>query len=580
MLKANKFLGSRLSIRFSDSVAISLIILAIVIPSLTWVRIFQSPPPDLRDQLIVGGTLFRIGLILISLYFLMGIRLGWWRKVPSNQRLFFKYSLESKEIHVLIGILIAATLLRLFRLNLDLWLDEIDTLIHNARASYGEIITTYKTQNQHFLFSLLAHTSLLIFGESAWALRLPAVLFGVGSVWVLYLLARQVSDQQEAVLTAVLLAFSYHHVWFCQNARGYTILLFWTLLASWLFLKGLQERQPRIWLYYACAVALGVFTHMTMVFVTMGHFVTYMWLLFVQRGQVWPNKLIPLFSGFCLAILLTFQLHAFTLTQIFGPAIEDLSPVVAWRSPLWTLQELLKGLHLGIGKSMGVFFAIALSGVGCLSYVRRQPLVLHFLFNPIVLGSIVIIVIGHPLWPRFFFFAIGFAILIIVRGTMVLGQAVGRILRWPANRSVFLGRGLTIMIIVMSAMSLVFVYRPKQNFIGARNFVNGARQPGDAVVAVGLAVFPYTEYYAPEWEIASNLDQLNVIRSRSARTWVIYTFPLYMQSVHPEILEIIQREYNLIRRFEGTLGGGTIFVYRADDSLKQSIYSESEKDDS
>lgn len=548
----------------SDLVGSTLVVLAFVIPSSTWIDTLRTPPTDLRNQLLLGATLFRIGLAVLGLFVSVGGRKGWWQSTPS-QPVTAPRPVWDRERLVLIGILTAATALRLYRLNQGLWADEIHTLVYQARAPFGEIVTTYESQNQHFLFSLFAHASLLFFGESAWALRLPAVLFGVGSIWALYLLAREVTDPAEALLSGTLLTFSYHHVWFSQNARGYTGLLFWTLLASWLFVRGLAEQQPRLWLYYAGAVALGVYTNMTMLFVATGQFVTYVWTLLTTRRECCPTTGAPLFSGFCLSALLTFQFHALTLPQILGPALADLSLVETWKNPLWTLQEITRGFHLGFGKGVGALVAIGVIGAGSLSYLRRQPLVLQLLVIPVILGASVTLAIGHPLWPRLFFFALGFGILVVVRGTRVLGEAIGRLLDWSDNRSAWLGLALTTAVIVLSASSLVFVYRPKQDFVGARDFVNQARQPGDAVVAVGVAGPAYESYYAPEWETVETLEQLNAIRGRSDRTWLLYTLPLHMESYHPEIFAVVQREFHLVRAFPGSLSGGTIFVYKSDD---------------
>ena len=54
--------------------------------------------------------------------------------------------------------------------------------------SFGADLSTFSEQNQHFLYTLLAHAPSVLFGESAWALRLPAVFFGIGSIWALYAL--------------------------------------------------------------------------------------------------------------------------------------------------------------------------------------------------------------------------------------------------------------------------------------------------------------------------------------------------------------------------------------------------------
>ena len=71
------------------------------------------------------------------------------------------------------------------------------------------------------------------------------VLFGLASILALYLFGRQVTSASESLLAAALLTFSYHHVWFSQNARGYTGLLFWTLLSSWLLLRALRNGAAR-----------------------------------------------------------------------------------------------------------------------------------------------------------------------------------------------------------------------------------------------------------------------------------------------------------------------------------------------
>ena len=79
-----------------------------------------------------------------------------------------------------------------------------------------------------------------IFGDGPAALRLPAVLFGVASIAALYLFARRVTTVREALVAAALMTVSYHHIWFSQNARGYSALLFWTLVSSWLFARALR----------------------------------------------------------------------------------------------------------------------------------------------------------------------------------------------------------------------------------------------------------------------------------------------------------------------------------------------------
>ena len=135
------------------------------------------------------------------------------------------------------GLVVLATVLRLVALNQQLWFDEIVTLLDSAREPIWRIVTQYGGQNQHMLYSLLAHTSIRLFGEQPWALRLPAVLFGVASIPALYFFGRLVTTNREALSASALMAVNYQHVWFSQNARGYTGMLFWTLLTSIFFIR-------------------------------------------------------------------------------------------------------------------------------------------------------------------------------------------------------------------------------------------------------------------------------------------------------------------------------------------------------
>src|SRR5204863_9090573 len=131
----------------------------------------------------------------------------------------------------------------------------------------------------HILYTLLARLSFLLFGESVWTLRLPAVLFGVGSIWAVYLFSCQVATWREGLLSAGFLMFSYHHVWFSQNARGYTALLFWALLGSSLFIQNLCRPKLLTTLAYAVVTALALYTHLTAMFVVAAHGLIYFWLL-------------------------------------------------------------------------------------------------------------------------------------------------------------------------------------------------------------------------------------------------------------------------------------------------------------
>ena len=182
-------------------------------------------------------------------------------------------------------LLCIAFALRLYRLDGGLWFDEIQSYLAYGPMSFGEIVTTYDSQNQHLLYSLLGRASLAVFGDSGWAYRLPAVLFGVGSVAGVYALGTALGRRREGLIAAALMTFSYHHIWFSQNARGYTGLLCWTLFSSYFLIRALEQQRPALWIGYAASVALGVFTHMTMLFVVAAQFAVFAWNWYADRHR-------------------------------------------------------------------------------------------------------------------------------------------------------------------------------------------------------------------------------------------------------------------------------------------------------
>jgi mannosyltransferase len=470
----------------------------------------------------------------------------------------------------LVTILIVATILRFYRLNSGLWFDEIVTYVKYARLPFLTIVTTFDSENQHFLYSILAHLSLLIFGDSNWALRLPAVIFGVGSIWAIFLFGREIRNDTEALLASALLAFSYHHVWFSQNARGYSGLLFWGLLSSWLFARGLRENKIKTWVFFGITVALGVYTHLTMIFLIIGQLVVYLFAFIIKQREYRPTRWVGLWVGFGVAGLLTLLLFAPVYTQILGTVGgSEVSVVSSWKNPLWTAYQILQGLEIGFSGWVFAIGALILFGAGIISYARSRPLILGLFFIPSLVGALVVIAEGHHLWPRFFFFEIGFGALIIIRGVMVLGQMITRL--WSsfsdklkfipsAKRQLDFGLILCVGMILVSVLSVPFAYGPKQDYQGAYDFVKAHEQPGDAVVTVDLASFVFQDLYQANWTDVTSLNQLNKIRNQTNRTWLVYTFSTVLESVYPGIMTAIQNDFTVEKEFRGTVGDGMIYV--------------------
>jgi 4-amino-4-deoxy-L-arabinose transferase-like glycosyltransferase len=469
---------------------------------------------------------------------------------------------------ILIVMSLLALALRLWRLNADLWFDEILTLLDFVRPPLGEILTSFPSQNQHMFYSILAHISVDIFGETAWALRLPSVVFGMGSLWALFALGCRVVGRREALLACALMTVSYHHLWFSQNARGYMGLLCFATLGTWLWLEAFARRDWRWWFFYSLTASLGMWIHMTMAFVVATHGLLYIiWLLGLKGdkgiggsqgleiGMRWQPLVAWLLCG-----SMTLQLYALSAPEFLGTALHEVSVPSEWTNLLWVLAESLRSMQIGFAGVTVVLGGGVLVSAGWVSLLRRDAQACLAMTLPPVLAGLTMLLLGHNLWPRFFFFAMGFALLIIVHGAMTIPHLLP-ILQSRGRLGRQIGIILTGLIIAAAGMTVPRYYAlPKQDFTGARDYVERYRTPHDAVVAVGLAGVAYGRYFAPHWSVVQTSEELAVVRRQPARLWLVYTLPIEVKAYHPDIWQIIQQDFEVVKVFPGSLGGGEVYV--------------------
>ena len=474
----------------------------------------------------------------------------------------------------LLALMVVAAVLRAIGLNRDLWLDEIYTLIRTVRHPLREILTIFPGDNQHMFYSVLARISVVLFGEQPWTLRLPSLVFGVAAVPALYFLARQVTTRRESLLAAMLLTVSYHHVWFSQNARGYAGMLFWTLVCTTYLLRGLSSSKWSDWVLYAVAAALGTYTYLMMVLVVLAHAAICAFLLFFPskkegyRITSWKQPA----TGMVLAGMLTVLLYAPVLLQM-KHFFNQASKMQGVSTPTWALLETLRGLQIGLGSVAALGIAGALFAVGLWSYWRESRVVAALFVLPGLATAAGAVAARGTMYPRFYFYLLGFGLLILVRGAMAAVFALTEKLSHnPEKRAIGIKWG-TVMVALMiaaSCFSLLRNYRyPKQDFSGAMRFVETQQQSGEPIVTAGVIGYVYREYFGLPWAQVNSASQLEAIRSNGRRVWVLYTFPMYVERETPELYAAIRRECTARQVFPGTVGGGEIVACALEPDRKQ-----------
>jgi mannosyltransferase len=463
---------------------------------------------------------------------------------------------------VLVLAVVAAAALRLIGGGDQLWYDEILTLVHSVREPLAVIVTHFPSNNDHVFYSVLSHISIVLGGETPLMVRLPAILFGIASIPLIYAVGSRLTTRLEALAAAVLATVAAHHIWFSQNARGYTLLLVATLLGTQLILDGLKTRSKTSWLLFALVSALGAYTHLTMVLAVIGQAIAVALHLLATR-RFSAEELKGPAIGFVGAAVVTVMLYLPMLGDVaafFGDP--GTNPEAA--SAGWAILELFRNLQFGFNSGAILVVGGAVFLVGLISYCRQSPFAVALFFLPPALVYFTAVLMERPTFPRFFFFVAGFLLLVSVRGVFVIIRFVlaklgGRWLQlekpmeWTA-------------VAAMAALLLLDLSRsylkPKMDYEGALAYVEASRRAGD-IVALGEKGVDdvYSQYYARDWPRLMNADHLARLRS-GQDVLVLHTFERYFSHRDPELFATLKSRCTEERNFIGTLQDGGIHVSR------------------
>ena len=499
---------------------------------------------------------------------------------------------------ILLGLTLAlATLLRVIGLDSPLWYDEIITLTDSVRPPLIEILSN-PDFNNHPFYSLQAKLAITLFGESPAALRLPALLFGVASIAATWLLMNRLTDALRAHVIALLLALAYHHIWYSQNARAYTELMFWFTISTIVLVDAMRRPTMRRWVFYGVLAAIGLYTHLTAAPYLLAHAILAGGVILfphalrasqssadgtvsndIDRG---PHRAIPsaalswrmLFVAFAVGTCLAGMLYSATFAGILDNAnqVVTRSETVAipeYQSPIWTALEILRSFAMSSQLNPLAFgvaaCAVFLVGVGMRDLFRREPilplvLVLHV---PLILA--ILLAMSTRIWPRFFFVDMGLVLLFLTQGVYVVADWIATRARaagltWFSSRAFFVASAAAMCLISMP-LALRNYSAPKQDFAGAHAYVAASRGPDDSIVLLDLAAVPFEKYLPTDWPAIEEASELESIEARDDRTWLVMAFPARAHRRFPEISRALEARYEVSRVFPGTLGDGNVLVY-------------------
>ena len=172
----------------------------------------------------------------------------------------------SRKIEILIFVAIGfiAAGLRLYHLGYySLWMDEVFQVRSQSRVNdMGELIYYAAQQSQPPLDYIFGWISSNFISFSEFTVRFPSFLFGTGTVLVSFLFVRRLFDVWTAVLSSLWLALSTVLIYFSQEARPYSIFLFFLMILLIVLFQTIESKGERFksWFIFILIASLTLLT--------------------------------------------------------------------------------------------------------------------------------------------------------------------------------------------------------------------------------------------------------------------------------------------------------------------------------
>jgi O-antigen/teichoic acid export membrane protein len=199
-----------------------------------------------------------------------------------------------------------------------LWLDEATTWYQASLPSLGAMLDDIRATDVHPpLHHVVSWFAVRAFGDGELGLRLPSIAAGVALVPALYATARELWDSRTGLIVAALATAAPILVWYSQEARMYSLLLLFAVLAAWAQARALRTGSPYALVAYGAASAAVIYTQYFGVFLVLALQLAFLQGTLRRRRELdgSPRPLMGLAAATLIIALLVIPLVPFALDQ-------------------------------------------------------------------------------------------------------------------------------------------------------------------------------------------------------------------------------------------------------------------------
>ena len=420
-----------------------------------------------------------------------------------------------------------------------LWLDEATTWYQAKLPTLGIMLDDIRTSDVHPpLHHVLTWFSVRAFGDGEYALRVPSIAAGVLLVPAIYGLGRELWDRRTGLIAAALVTGAPILVWYSQEARMYSLLLLFGVLAAWAQARALRTGSPLAWLGYVLAAAGVVYTQYFGVFLLVALHLAFLPGI-VRRGRDTGVKWRPwlallgatLLLGLLLVPLASFGLDQFATNEASGRGFDqptqaggdvaetgnEITPYSAITNGVWALWGYHSGptmARLGALWPFVMLVALLMLGRGSSAPSRR---IAAAVFVPVLILTLVAT-------QKPFLFELRYALPCVPFLLLLIARAISS---WPR------GRVAPVVVAALASVTMLVGLADQQlngtnprfyDFQGALSAIDDRASERDVVLYEPPFLNNVIDYYRPQPR-ATRLDADRLPRLRPGqKAYVMASF--------------------------------------------------------
>ncbi|QXD16209.1 glycosyltransferase family 39 protein [Rhodocaloribacter litoris] len=336
-------------------------------------------------------------------------------------------------------------------------------------------------------YYVLVVWSTALFGETAWAARLPAALLGAASVPVFYWACRRVLGRPTALIGGVLVLLSGWHLYHTQLARFYGGVFLFGVLSYFLYYRALREDRYGLLAAALLANVLGVLFHATAVLVPASCVVFSAWIWSRRDADArgYSRRIARMH------VLITGLLGLVSLSLFVRVALSwgvKALTAESWAEPVQVMLQLVQHVEPVIG--IAALF-------GLVHLFHRDLLQGTFFVTGIgipVLGLLVMALILPPVRAKYIISTLPLFIALAAHLCAVVSATLARLNFGPVRHAV---TGLVLVALLPGFISH-YTGRASLDILDAIEAVEERYRPGDHVVVFSRSLGYHLEQQIPE----------------------------------------------------------------------------------